>query len=124
MNLERRQLAWLAAVVAAGLLSRAVRTGSVLFDKYLDALYAAAVYLVLRLLFKRPVAVEAMAAMTAIELFQLTGIPAALVRNGHPVLWMAGRVLGTHFGWLDLVAYGAGIACIRVAERTRGDSRV
>ena len=125
MHVERRQLAWLAAIIAAGLLSRAVRTGSVLFDKYLgDALYAAAVYMVLRLLYKRPLPVQSMIAMTAIELFQLTGVPAALVSSGHPILWVAGRLLGTHFGWLDLAAYGVGIACARLAERACGDGRI
>ena len=109
-------------VVAAGLLSRGGRTGSVLVDKYLgDALYAAAVYLVLRLFRKRPVPLQSMAVMTAIELFQLTGVPAWLVSSGSLVLWVVGRLLGTHFSWLDLGAYGVGITCVWVAEsRARG----
>ena len=79
--------------------------------------HAAAVYLVLRLLLDRPAAVASMLVMVAIELFQLTLIPASLAASENTFLWTVGRLLGTHFGYLDLAAYAAGIACIRAADR-------
>ena len=68
----------LVGIIAMGILSRVVHTGSVIFDKYLgDALYAAMVYAVLRLLWRpAAVAVSTIVVMTVIELFQLTMIPA------------------------------------------------
>jgi hypothetical protein len=47
--------------------------------------------------------------MVALESFQLTGIPAALYASNRLPLRLAGRLLGTQFHWLDLVAYAAGI---------------
>ncbi len=106
----------LAAIIAAGLLSRAVHTNWVLIDKYLgDALYAAMVYEIVRLI-ARPTrnrnAMMAMGIMLAIESFQLTLLPARWVAGTSPLLQIAGRLLGTHFSWLDLAAYAAGIAGI------------
>ena len=106
----------LAAIIAAGLLSRAANTGSVLIDKYLgDALYAAMVFEMIRLA-KRPRpawnAGLAMAAMIAIECFQLTGIPAELAASASLAMRVAGRLLGTQFSWLDIVAYAAGIGAM------------
>ncbi len=71
LSSRRSWFVCIAAIIAMGLLSRAVRTGLVIFDKYLgDALYAAMVYGILRLWWRaRPSAVSAMALMTAIELF-------------------------------------------------------
>ena len=104
----------LAGIIAAGILSRMIHTGWILIDKYLgDALYAAMVYTILRMTGRVPrVALASAAAMIAIECFQLTGIPAAW--SGSDVLFTAvvGRLLGTHFSWLDLAAYAAGIAAM------------
>ncbi|MCU0229179.1 MAG: DUF2809 domain-containing protein [Bryobacterales bacterium] len=104
-------LALLAVVIASGIASRAFPVGHPLFDKYLgDALYAAMVYILLHLTGRiRRVALWAAVVMTALECFQLTGIPAALVHSGHVPLRLIARLLGTHFHWLDLAAYAADI---------------
>jgi len=106
-------------IVAAGLASRAVPTGFVVFDKYLgDALYAAMVYVILRLVLRGAgwrLALLAMVLMIGIELFQLTMIPA---RMG-----ILGRLLGTAFGWWDLVAYGVGIVGVFVGTIRWKDAR-
>jgi len=109
------------AVIAGGLLSRAVRTGWVAFDKYLgDALYAVMVYAILRLAGRvRPVGLWAVVTMAAIECFQLTGIPAGMVRSDSFAMKIAGRLLGTEFGWLDLLAYAVGIGCVAMVDGAR-----
>jgi hypothetical protein len=104
----RRAVA-LALVVALGLHSRTRPIGVPLYDASLgDALYAAAVYLVLGLLRPRwpplTLAGVAFAACLAIELFQLTGIPAR-----HASLSLVRWLLGTHFAWADLLCYGVGV---------------
>jgi hypothetical protein len=108
-----------AGIIAAGLLSRTVHTGSILFDKYLgDALYAAMVYVILRLLRPgKPILVPAIVIMLAIELFQLTMIPARLYASGHLALRIAAHVLGTTFSMLDLLAYAVGIAALYLCDR-------
>src|SRR5689334_16950276 len=70
---RRRWWALLAAVIAVGLVSRVGHTGLRVFDKHLgDALYAAMVYILLRLTGRvTRVATWAAVAMLAIELFQL-----------------------------------------------------
>lgn len=109
----------LAAIVAAGLVSRSLRTGEPLFDKYLgDALYAAMVYAVVRLSgLTARVALWSGVIMAAIELFQLTGIPAALHRSGPLPVRLFARLLGTVFSWFDLAAYAAGIGVMAVADQ-------
>lgn len=119
-----RRAAWfltLIAIIAAGILSRLHQTGFVLIDKYLgDALYAAMFYVILRPFWKPPTtAIYAMAAMTAIELFQLTRIPAHLLTNEYGIVRIIARLLGTQFSFLDLLAYAAGIACIYRADTAR-----
>ncbi len=109
----------LAAIIAAGLLSRAVQTGWPLFDKYLgDALYAAMVYEILRLTAavssRNRRAAVAMAILFGIECFQLTLIPARWADSGSFPARIAGRLLGTHFSWGDMVAYVVGVATIRL----------
>lgn len=118
------RIAWvltLLAIIAAGILSRLHQTGFVLIDKYLgDALYAAMFYVLLRPFWKpATTAICAMAAMTAIELFQLTMIPAHLLTSEHGLVRIAARLLGTQFSFLDLVAYAVGIGCIYRAEVAR-----
>jgi len=109
-------------IIAVGILSRVVHTGLAIFDKYLgDALYAAMVYGILRLFARAGVsAVCAMAIMTAIEFFQLTMIPAHMLANEHLIVRICGRLLGTEFSFLDLLAYGVGIACIYVVDSLQG----
>lgn len=109
----------LAVMITAGILSRVVETGFLVFDKYLgDALYASMVYAILRLLRPAaPVALQAMIVMAAIELFQLTGVAAHALLNEHWIIRMCARLLGTHFCWLDLLAYAFGIGCVSVTDR-------
>jgi hypothetical protein len=106
----------LLAIIALGILSRLIHTHILILDKYLgDALYAAMVYVILRLLWTASaarIAAAAMALMTVIELFQLTGIPARLLASTHLIVRIAARLMGTEFSFLDLLAYGAGIACL------------
>ena len=111
----------LVGIITVGTLSRVVHTGLVVFDKYLgDALYAAMVYTILRLFWRAAVparlAVTAMAVMTVIELFQLTMIPAHLLANGHLMVRICARLMGTEFRFLDLLTYAVGIAAIYLAD--------
>lgn len=124
----RSRLSWvfcIVGIIAAGILSRVVHTGLVVFDKYLgDALYAMMVYAILRLGWKPAAsAVSAMAVMTAIELFQLTMIPAHLLASEHWITRVCARLMGVGFSFLDLLAYAVGIGCIYLVDsspRKRG----
>ncbi|HEY2015051.1 MAG TPA: DUF2809 domain-containing protein, partial [Bryobacteraceae bacterium] len=109
MAIDMRSLAsWilcLVGLIVVGVLSRVVHTGFLVLDKYLgDALYAAMVYTILRLLWRTQaptlLAVYAMAVMTVIELFQLTMIPARLLANQHLMLRITARLMGTQFSFL------------------------
>jgi hypothetical protein len=120
-QVERGRGFWwglLVAIVSAGLLSRVAHTGFRLFDKYLgDALYAAMVYVLFRLTGRiARVTVWAAAAMTAIEFFQLTRVPAGMLRSAYPAVRACARLLGTEFSVLDLLAYAVGIGCIAVID--------
>jgi hypothetical protein len=122
----RRAFWWglLAAIIPAGILSRAVHTGFQLFDKYLgDAAYAAMAYVLFRLT-GRIARVPAWTAvtMTAIELFQLTRIPAGMLHSGNPAVRVGARLLGTEFSVLDLMAYAVGIGCLAVIDHA--ESRI
>ena len=102
---------WLAIIIPVGILSRIVHTGFVLFDKYLgDVLYAAMIYAILRLWWtSRAAAVSALAVMSGIELFQLTLIAAHMLKSEHLIVRIIARLMGTHFSYLDLLAYLAAI---------------
>src|SRR6266404_1203049 len=98
----RSQASWilcLIGIIAIGILSRVVHTGLVVFDKYLgDALYATMVYGILRLLWRATTsAVCAMLVMTAIELFQLTMIPAHMLASEHLMTRVCARLMGVQF---------------------------
>lgn len=121
----KRQVAYLpgllrlTGIILVGILSRLLHTGLILFDKYLgDALYAAMVYAIFRLLLiKLPAAVlSTIVVMTVIELFQLTMIPAHMLANEHWIVRTFARLLGTEFSFLDLLAYGVGIGCIYLLD--------
>jgi hypothetical protein len=109
------------SIVAAGILSRVTHTGVRLIDKYLgDALYAAMVYVLLRLTGRiTRVAIWTAATMTAIEFFQLTEIPAGMLHSTHLPVRLCARLLGTDFSVLDLLAYAVGILCIAAIDRAR-----
>jgi len=114
-------------IIVIGIISRVVHTGFVVFDKYLgDALYAAMVYAICRLLWSAAAsALCAMAVMTALELFQLTMIPAHLLESGQLMTRICARLMGVEFSFLDLLAYGVGIGCIYLVDSTQdvGQSR-
>jgi hypothetical protein len=118
------RLSWvcrIVAIIALGILSRIVHTGLLLLDKYLgDALYAAMIYAILRL-FSRPAAsaVCAMLIMTAIELFQLTLIPAHMLESRHWMTRICARLMGVEFSVLDLFAYAVGIGCIYLMDSSQ-----
>jgi hypothetical protein len=121
LNSRRSWMFCIVGIIAMGILSRVVPTGFAVFDKYLgDALYAAMVYGILRL-FSRALAsaVCAMVIMTAIELFQLTMIPAHLLTSEHWMTRMCARLMGVSFSFLDLLAYGVGIGCIYLADSSQ-----
>jgi hypothetical protein len=100
----------LVGIIALGILSRVVHTGLPLFDKYLgDALYAAMVYVIARLLAAPKPWLLASLIMGGLELFQLTGIPAQMVASDQLPLRVVGVLMGTKFSVLDLIAYGVGI---------------
>ena len=120
----RSRASWvlcLVGIIAMGILSRVVHTGLVIFDKYLgDALYAAMVYSILRLLWRTAaVAIPTMGVMTLIELFQLSAIPARLLANEHLIVRLCARLMGTEFSFLDLLAYGVGAGCMYLADSSR-----
>ncbi len=115
---ERRTLLVLAlaATVALGLASRLWPIGWYPYDKSLgDALYAVAAYLGLGLLWPkwapRRLAGSALGFCVAVEVLQLTGLPARYAFLP-PVRWL----LGTHFAWHDVICYGAGIAGILILD--------
>lgn len=101
-------------IVAFGILSRIVRTGWPLTDKYLgDALYAAMIYALLRSgpqVSPGAATAAAAAIMIAIECFQLTSIPHRLLASDSIVAQAIARLLGTAFSLFDLLAYAFGIA--------------
>jgi hypothetical protein len=108
-------------IIAMGILSRVVHTGLAVFDKYLgDALYAAMVYGFLRLLSRAAAAAAcAMVVMTAIELFQLTMIPAHMLASEQLMTRICAQLLGAEFSFLDLLAYGVGIGCIYFVDSSQ-----
>ncbi len=124
----RSRLSWvfcIVGIIALGILSRVVHTGFAVSDKYLgDALYAAMVYGILRLGSRAAAsAVGAMIGMTAIELFQLTKIPAHMLVSEHFMTRICARLLGVEFSFLDLFAYGVGIGFIYLVDSSRRKDR-
>jgi hypothetical protein len=64
-------------------------------------------------------ALPALALMTALELFQLTMIPARMLASGHLIVRMCARLMGTEFSFQDLIAYGVGIGGIYLADSSK-----
>ena len=100
----------LAVTIALGLGSRRIHLGVHLWDKSLgDALYTVMVYLLAFLARPRTppstLGIVAFLVSFAIELFQLTGIPADAPR-------IVQLVLGTTFGWHDVACYVVGAALV------------
>lgn len=121
MTVRANWLIALAAIIALGIVSRTLPLGHQLWDKYLgDSLYAAMVYSLLRLFTKanpESLLVTSSAIMLAIEAFQVTGIPASMLARPESGTRIVARLLGTHFSFLDLFAYLAGIVCTWLVDR-------
>src|SRR5689334_3386357 len=116
MRSRRTALAIAAAVtVAAGLLVHATTTGEP-GGALGDALYAALAYLLVALIAPRLraaiVAGIAVAGCAAVELLQLTPLPARLAEAVPPVA----LVLGTTFQAADLAFYALGAAAAAAAD--------
>jgi hypothetical protein len=108
--------------ILIGILSRVFHTGFLVFDKYLgDSLYAVMFYLLLSIVWDRGKpsrkAFITTVLMMAIELFQLTLIPLHFRSSDSSVLKAVSIVLGTKFGWFDIVAYLAGILIVYIFDR-------
>ncbi|WP_119696399.1 DUF2809 domain-containing protein [Microbacterium halotolerans] len=113
-------------VIAAGLAVHALAPDGFVGDAAGDALYAVLIYLLVAFVFPRwPVWASggvALAWCTAIEFFQLTGLPELWGMAFRPLM----LVFGTVFSWWDIVMYSAGVAIavvvdsiIRMAGRAR-----
>ena len=121
---RRRRIytAWLLICIVTGIASRLFHSGSIALDKYFgDAAYAVMLYLLVSL-FRPLYAVGKRAALsgvivTAIETFQLTGLPLDWRQSGSALLKALAILLGTEFSWWDMAAYAAGIAVITLYER-------
>lgn len=122
---RRFRVITVACIIVAGIASRLIHTGWLVIDKYLgDALYAALVYSLLGLVWQtsRPRrAAVSMTVMTALEFFQLTMIPAHMLRNGHLAIRLLARLLGTQFSFVDLATYAIGITLIALIDREASD---
>jgi len=100
-----------------GILTRKIDIEAKLINKYLgDALYAVMLYLGFAFIWpSQKIVVRltlAAMAVATIECFQLTGIPLQLRNSGNSLAKFVSIVLGTHFSWLDMVAYVVGLAAI------------
>jgi hypothetical protein len=123
--LSRRRVAYVSLLVVVsviGIASRAFQTGYLLFDKYLgDVVYAFVFYLFLGALCDRWTpgrkAVLTLVFVLTVEVFQLTLIPLRLSLSNSFLLRFASILLGTQFGWRDIVAYLLGIAGVYLADR-------
>jgi hypothetical protein len=117
-----RLLAAAILAIVAGLLTHLLGTGP-LADRAGDALYAVMVYLVIAIAFPRAsvvlVGVIALTICIAIEVFQLTGLPALWAQSFWPVRLM----LGVGFDPGDLVAYALGAGTAAVADFAIGRRR-
>ena len=108
--------------ILTGILSRIFHSGILVFDKYLgDSLYAVMFYLLLSIVWVRgnplPKAFVTGGLMMAIELFQLTLIPLHFRLSDSSILKFVSIVLGTEFGWFDIIAYLSGILVIYIFDR-------
>jgi hypothetical protein len=108
-------LAAAALILATGLAIRALSDGA-LAQHCGTVLYASMVYC--GVLFVRPAMTPGKAAgialgfCWAVEVFQLTGMPAVLSEGS----LLARLVLGAHFDWVDMAFYPAGVLAPAVAH--------
>ncbi len=120
MDVRRRRIRLALAavvVVVTGLLLHRAGAGFAA-----DALYTVLIYLLVALIVPRArvtvPAVTAFGFSAAVELWQLTGVPARLA-DAVPV---SALVLGTGFQWPDLVAYAVGAGVAAAADRWFGSA--
>lgn len=119
VDVRRRRTAlavMIPVVVLIGLALHGVR----MIEAYIatDALYTVLVYLLVALAWPRlrpwwPAAI-AFGFSSAVEFFQLTGIPAELAER-MPVVSL---VLGERFGWLDIASYACGALAAALVDVT------
>jgi hypothetical protein len=108
-------------IVIAGVASRMAHSGFALIDNDLgEALYAALAYVLLSIVWPQLMparkALITIAAMVAIEAFQLTGVSARFAASGNSVLKLLAVVLGTTWKWRDLLGYAVGIAVVALLD--------
>ncbi|VTT97578.1 Uncharacterized protein OS=Micrococcus luteus (strain ATCC 4698 / DSM 20030 / JCM 1464 / NBRC 3333 / NCIMB 9278 / NCTC 2665 / VKM Ac-2230) GN=Mlut_22570 PE=4 SV=1: DUF2809 [Gemmataceae bacterium] len=106
----------MAVTVAVGLASRLYPAGDFLWDRVTgEVLYAVAAYLAWAVLLPRRsparLAAVAFASCLAVEVFKLTGVPAAN-QDAFLVRWF----LGMTFDWVNLGYYLAGVVLAAVAD--------
>ena len=122
---RRRERIWLCLwVIGLGVASRWGGFESAIVNKYAgDLLYAVLLYLMIGLVIENLSSMArggmALAALIAIEVFQLTQIPLWLSRSGSLVLRGVAILLGTVFSWWDMLAYAIGIIAVVSYERAR-----
>lgn len=118
-NSHRARRTWVAvgavAVIAVGLATHLLGSGPAA-DLLGDALYATMIYLLVAFVSPRmripAVGTVALLICTLIEVFQLTGLPAAWAAS----FWPVRLVLGVGFDALDLVAYAVGAAAASAVD--------
>lgn len=110
-----RVAASVVAVIAAGLATHLLGSGPAA-DLLGDALYAVMVYLLIAFVSPRMripvVGTLALLLCALIEVFQLTGLPAAWAET----FWPVRLVLGSGFDALDIVAYAVGAAAASAGD--------
>ena len=132
MNERRGYVLAAVCVFVLGIASRRVPLDNLIWDKYLgDALYAVLFYLCLAICWPHGSTIGRTLAtsvfVVCVECFQLTGIPMGW-RNGESwLLKFVSVLLGTKFGWLDLISYAVGIVTVFMLDQwgfaTRTDRR-
>ena len=109
------RLLLLLVIIGLGIGSRASTTGLPILDNYLgDGLYAAMAFILWTIVLKGREALSALLAMVVVgsmELFQLSTIPLKLSASDHPFIRLVAALIGTTFGYLDILSYAIGIIC-------------
>jgi hypothetical protein len=107
------RLLLLLAILGLGIASRAFTTGIVILDKYLgDGLYAAMFFILCTIALKgreRLSVVIAGLIVGSMEVFQISNIPLELSTSEHAFVRLLAKLIGTRFGYLDILAYLIGI---------------
>jgi hypothetical protein len=115
------RLLLLLAIISLGILSRAFTTGLPILDNYLgDGLYAAMFFILGTIALKgreRLAAVLAGLIVGSMEVFQISNIPLELSTSANPLVRLVARLIGTTFGYLDILAYLIGILLCYLIDR-------